>query len=150
MLEIGDQAIDERDALSAIRDASRNAGAVVSFTGCVRHEDGEVAALYLQDYSPLTETGIDDAMREAQRRWSLAAVVVRHRTGWIGTGEVIVFVAAAAAHRRDAFAAVDFLMDTLKTDAIFWKKERLASGEERWIEPRREDHADRARWAANA
>lgn len=149
MLEIGERTIDEQDALARIRDDARQAGAIVSFSGSVRDEGGEVAALYLQSYSPLTETGIRNAMAEAQRRWPIEALVVRHRTGWIAVGETIVFVAAAAAHRRDAFEAVDFLMDMLKTEAIFWKKERLASGEERWIEPRRQDHDDRARWAVN-
>lgn len=149
MLEIGERAIDEQGDLARIRSEARHAGAVVSFTGSVRDEDGEVASLYLQSYPTLTEAGIRDAMAETNRCWPIDSLVVRHRTGWIAIGETIVFVAAAAAHRRDAFEAVDYLMDMLKTEAIFWKKERLKTGEERWIEPRRQDHADRERWAVN-
>lgn len=146
MLEIGPHPIDPAAALALIRKRAPAAGAVVSFTGCVRAEDGRVSALLLEAYSPLTERGIAAAMEETRRRWPLEDVLIKHRTGWIEAGETIVFVAAAAAHRRAAFEAADYLMDALKTDAVFWKKERANSGEERWIEPRPEDHEDRARW----
>jgi molybdopterin synthase catalytic subunit len=93
-----------------------------------------VQTLHLQAYSPMTENGIRDAVDDAQQRWSLSAVQVIHRIGDMAPGDPIVFVATAASHRRAAFEAADFLMDYLKTEAIFWKKEITAS-ESRWIEP---------------
>ena len=121
---------------------------MVSFTGLVREDaaSGDVRALTLQAYSPMTERGIGKAVATAEERWPLTAVKVIHRTGRMLPGEAIVFVAAASAHRRAAFEAADFLMDYLKTEAVFWKKEETATGEH-WIEPRAEDHEDRARWA---
>ena len=107
---------------------------------------GAVRALTLQAYSPMTERGIETAMAEARERWPLMALKVIHRTGEMAPGEAIVFVAAASIHRRAAFEAADFLMDYLKTEAVFWKKEATATGEH-WIEPRSQDYQDRARWA---
>ena len=96
--------------------------------------------------SPMTERGIEKAMTEAEARWPLMAIKVIHRTGEMAPGEAIVFVATASAHRRAAFEAADFLMDYLKTEAVFWKKEATPEGEH-WIEPRSQDYEDRARWA---
>lgn len=150
MLGIGPVPIDPARELAGLLARAPAAGGLVSFTGSVRGEDGSVAALFLEAYAPLTEQGIAAAMEDTRRRWPLDELVVKHRIGWIEAGEIIVFVAAAAAHRRDAFDAVDSMMDMLKTEAIFWKKERAPSGEERWIEPRAQDWEDRARWAVNA
>ncbi len=118
-------------------------GAIVSFVGQVRG-DG-VDALELRHYAPLTLPGMEDLARSAQVRWPLEGVLVWHRIGLLRPGEPIVLVAAAARHRRAAFDAVDFLMDHLKSAAWFWKRERRGA-EWHWIDPRPEDHADRARW----
>lgn len=127
-----------------------HAGAIVSFSGQVRPkaDDSSVRALHLQAYPPMTDQGISDAVDEAKSRWPLEGVLVKHRVADIAVGETIVFVATASAHRRAAFEAADFLMDYLKTNAVFWKKEIRDTGEI-WIEPRAEDYQDQARWTTN-
>ena len=82
----------------------------------------------------------------AGRRWPLCGVLIVHRTGLMQPVDLIVLVAAAARHRRDAFLAADFMMDHLKSDAWFWKREKTA-GQWRWVEPREQDRADIGRWA---
>lgn len=147
MLRLTDSPFSPGEALAAFGSGAKGAGAIVSFSGLVRDaaSSGDVRSLYLQAYSPLTERGIEQAMNEAEARWPLIALQVIHRTGEMEPGEAIVFVAAASAHRRAAFEAADFLMDYLKTGAIFWKKEVTQTGEH-WIEPRAEDYQDSARW----
>ena len=125
------------------------AGAIASFTGLCRAEtkDGApVERLFLDHHPRLTEQSLQDIAASAER-FGLSAVRIVHRCGAIQPGEAIVFVAAAAAHRRAAFAAVDYLMDRLKTDALVWKREDGVDGP-RWIEPTEGDRADRARWSA--
>ncbi|WP_353229759.1 molybdenum cofactor biosynthesis protein MoaE [Novosphingobium sp.] len=121
------------------------AGGIVSFLGQVR-EDSGVLALEIRHYPPMTLPGFRNLAQIAARRWALDGVLLLHRVGEMGAGDPIVLVAAAARHRRDAFAATDFMMDHLKGDSWLWKRERTAAGW-RWIEPRDEDHSDRARWA---
>lgn len=123
------------------------AGGIVSFSGHVRPEaKGEaVSALCLDAHPTLTLKGMEQAASEARNRWPLIDAEVIHRHGEIGPGEAIVFVATASVHRRAAFEAADFLMDYLKTKAVFWKKETGRDGH-RWIEPREEDYADVVRW----
>ena len=139
---------DAADALRAFETRAVGAGAIASFTGLVRETGkmGIVKALHLQAFDPLTERGIIAAVSEAKRRWPLTAETVIHRTGDLAPGEPIVFVAAASAHRRAALEAVDYLMDYLKTEAVFWKKEPTATGAH-WVEPRPEDYTDRKRWS---
>jgi molybdopterin synthase catalytic subunit len=120
------------------------AGGVVSFTGQVRAGDG-VELLELRHYEPLTLPGMTALAESALARWPLLGLLAIHRTGQLRPGEPIVLVAAASRHRRDAFAAADYVMDHLKSEAWFWKRER-AGGNWRWIEPREQDHADLARW----
>ncbi|KCZ93368.1 molybdenum cofactor biosynthesis protein MoaE [Hyphomonas johnsonii] len=148
MVSLLDHAFDATDALRAFEKRAAGAGAIVSFTGLVRDTGkfGEVMTLHLQAYSPLTERGIAAAVAEAEARWPLTATSVIHRIGDMAPAEPIVFVATASAHRRAAFEAADFLMDYLKTEAVFWKKETTASGDH-WIEPRNEDYSDRDRWS---
>ena len=123
------------------------AGGIVSFLGQVRVEQGaaQVEALELRHYAPLTLPGMTELAEQARRRWPLDGLLILHRYGLMGPGEPIVLVAAAARHRRDAFAAADFAMDHLKSRAWFWKREKTASGW-CWVEPRAQDHADLARW----
>ena len=136
-------------AAELARFTAPGAGAIVSFTGLARDRtrDGEpVTGLFLDHHPRLTRMSLDEAAQEAASRFDLAAVTVLHRCGKIAPGEPIVFVAAAAAHRRAAFDAVDYLMDRLKTQAVFWKREDKAGGSA-WIEPTEDDHAARARWS---
>jgi molybdopterin synthase catalytic subunit len=129
-------------AFTANRDVT---GAVVSFTGIGRADRGEATRLTLEAYPGFTEAEIGKVAAAARERFHLHDVMILHRTGDIAPGEAIVFVAAAAAHRREAFEAADFLMDYLKSRAPFWKKESWGDGE-RWVEPTGRDQSDAARW----
>jgi len=119
-------------------------GGVCTFVGEVRG-DGDVEALELSHYEPLTLAGMDDLADQALARFDLMGILIAHRVGELHPGEPIVLVSAAARHRRGAIQAVDFAMDHLKSDAWFWKREKRG-GEWRWIDPRPEDHADLERW----
>lgn len=137
------------DPLALLADFARGAdgsGAIVSFTGMVRGE-GEMRGLWLDHHPRLTEQSIAGIERDIRQGFALDDLLIVHRVGSVGPGEPVVFVAASARHRRAAFDAVDQAMDRLKTDAILWKRETAPDGA-RWIEPRPEDHSDRARWEA--
>lgn len=140
-----DKGLSVGEALAAFNAAYREAGGIVSFTGKVRG-DGGVKALELSHYEKLTLPGMRDLAREAQSRFAVDGLLAWHRVGTMHPGDAIVLVATAAPHRRAAFEAADYLMDHLKSAAWFWKRE-LRDGEWRWIEPRAEDHSDRARWS---
>ena len=131
--------------LSEFSRARTETGAVATFTGLARAEQGATNVLELEAYPGFTEAEIGRIGDEARRRWALHDLMILHRVGKIGPGEPIVFVATAAGHRRAAFEACDFLMDYLKSRAPFWKKEHGPDGD-RWIEPTAQDHADRDRW----
>lgn len=124
-------------------------GAVVSFTGHARSagSDGsQVGALVLESYRGVTLASMEAIAAAAMARFDVTRCRVVHRAGRILPGEAIVFVAAASAHRRAAFEAADYLMDRLKTEAVFWKREEGPAGN-CWIEPAAGDHADAARWS---
>jgi len=139
--------INAGQSLSKFIEKNVQSGGIVSFSGNVREQSdkGKVTALFLQAYEPLTSQGIEAVKEEANAKWPLNDIYVFHRIGNIKAGETIVFVATAAKHRRIAFEAAEFLMDYLKTQAIFWKKEITETGE-MWIEPREEDYKDAQRW----
>jgi molybdopterin synthase catalytic subunit len=123
-------------------------GAVVSFVGLARPADAageKVAGLFLDAYPGMTEKSLEAIAADAMKRFEISAVHIVHRRGEIAAGAPIVFAAAAARHRRAAFEAADYLMDRLKTDAAFWKREQRLDGPV-WIEPSESDRADRARW----
>ena len=107
--------------------------------------DGPVDTLYLEAHPVMTERGIETAIENARARWPLQSARIIHRIGTMKPGDAIVFVATSAKHRRSAFLAADYLMDYLKTEAVFWKKESGPGGA-KWIEPRTEDYEDGARW----
>jgi molybdopterin synthase catalytic subunit len=130
--------------LAALPEAGCN-GAIVSFVGMVRGEGGAVDRLILDHHPVLTQQSLDEIASEALARFDVIRVHVVHRCGTVSVSEPIVFAAAVSAHRRAAFEAVDYLMDRLKTDAIFWKREEGAGGSQ-WIEPKEADYADRERW----
>ena len=119
-------------------------GAVATFAGVVRADDG-VGELELEHYRGVSERALTGLAQEALRRWSLAGATVIHRVGPMQPGERIVFVAAAATHRAAALEACAFLIDRLKTDAPFWKRERRG-GEARWVEQRDTDVGAAKRW----
>jgi molybdopterin synthase catalytic subunit len=126
-------------------------GALVVFTGLVREHnphagDGsEVATLTLEHYPGMTEVSIDKILERAATRWPLLEVRVIHRVGTMHPTDQIVLVAAASAHRDAAFAAAEFVMDYLKTDAVFWKKEQTRSGAH-WVESTEQDRVRAGQW----
>jgi len=120
-------------------------GAVVSFTGVVRDDSGAMEALELEHYPGMTQRAIAQIVDQAVTRWDLADVIVIHRHGPLATGAPIMMVATAAAHRAEAFAAAEFLMDYLKSRAPFWKKEITEAGAE-WVDAKDEDEAALGRW----
>jgi molybdopterin synthase catalytic subunit len=120
-------------------------GAVVSFTGLARASSGATVKLELEAYPGFTDVEIERIAEGARTRFGLDDVLIVHRTGLIEPGEAIVFVAAAAAHRREAFDAADHLMDYLKSRAPFWKREHGPAGA-RWVEPTARDLEDAERW----
>ncbi|CAL94181.1 molybdopterin synthase catalytic subunit MoaE [Azoarcus olearius] len=134
----------EIDALTAGR---VDVGAVASFVGLVRdaNEGSGVSAMTLEHYPGMTEQALADIVAEAEARWRLNAVRVIHRYGRLVPGNRIVFVAVAGAHRGEAFAACEFIMDYLKTRAPFWKREETPQGA-RWVDAREGDAAAAARW----
>ena len=124
-------------------------GAVATFTGLCRDEGGRLEALELEHYPGMAEAAITATAEAAAGRWPLHALTVIHRHGRIRPGGNIVLVAAASRHRDAAFEAARFVMDYLKTDAPFWKKEWLAGGGEgEWVDARDADDAARERWKA--
>ncbi|WP_022719672.1 molybdenum cofactor biosynthesis protein MoaE [Rhodopseudomonas sp. B29] len=122
-------------------------GAVVSFSGLCRGDDSgdRVAALTLEHYPGMAEEEIGRHADEAVKRWPITALTIIHRVGRLVPGDNIVLVLAASAHRQAAFAAAEFLMDYLKANAPFWKREERAEGE-RWVEAHARDDAALARW----
>ena len=127
--------------------ASAGAGAAVTFTGLVRSRpDDPVSTLTLEVYPELAEAQIGKAIAEAVTRFGLIKATVIHRYGALAAGEPIVQVMALAPHRQAAFDGASFLMDYLKTDAPFWKKESTPTGN-RWVEAKAEDDQARDRWS---
>lgn len=142
-------ALRPEQELAALLDRANGDGAVVSFTGLARpgSKGGEpVHRLILEHHPRLTLQSLEDIAVEAAARFHVSHVQVVHRCGEIAAGEPIVFAGATAVHRRAAFDAADYLMDRLKTEAVFWKREVGEAGQE-WIEPTEADYDDRDRWA---
>lgn len=130
---------------NAFAAAVSGAGAIVTFTGVVRDNGGQLAAMEIEHYPGMTERAITAIAEQAMTRWSLRDALVIHRYGRLTAGEPIMMVATAAPHRADAFAAAEFLMDYLKSRAPFWKKEIGADGAE-WVAAKAEDEAALTRW----
>lgn len=142
------EAFDPAALLAAFTARAEGAGGIVSFTGHARATNrvGEaIEELRLDIYRGMTLASMEDIAKAACARFDITHRHIVHRYGSIRPGEAIVFVATAAPHRRAAFDAADFMMDRLKTQAIFWKQEVGPTGKY-WIEPTAADHQDVARW----
>lgn len=144
MITVGPTSIDAGVEFAAI--AVRGAGGVATFVGLVRADDG-VATLELEHYPGATEAALAAVAAEAVERWALIDARITHRVGVMVPGDIVVFVGTAAAHRAAALEACAFLIDRLKTDAPFWKKETRGDAAT-WVEPRGSDDAAAARWSA--
>jgi len=134
---------------SRLRGDSFGAGALVNFTGHVRDSnepDQHLVAMELEHYPGMTENSIHDVIGRAALRWSFQAASVIHRVGRLQLGEQIVFVGVASAHRQEAFDACAYIMDFLKTEAPFWKKEHFRTGAARWVDARQSDTVALAKW----
>ncbi len=145
MIRVVDHAFDPGTELNAFCADRDDTGAVASFIGLARGKADGGAALELEAYAGFTEAAITDMAAEATRRFDLQDVRIVHRVGRMAAGEAIVLVLTAAAHRRAAFEACDYLMDHLKSRAPLWKKEH-GGGEARWIEPTDDDRLALTRW----
>jgi molybdopterin synthase catalytic subunit len=137
--------------IARLRAGDARIGAVVSFVGTVRdmNDGDQVAELELEHYPGMTERSLEDIVEQARARWPLYGALVVHRIGPMKPQEQIVLVACSAAHRGEAFAASEFIMDYLKTDAPFWKKEQTPGGA-RWVDARSSDDTAKAKWATRA
>jgi molybdopterin synthase catalytic subunit len=131
---------------AAFATGRRDMGAIVTFSGVVRDDPAKPLRQMVIEYYPgMTERALHKIAAEAQARWSLGDVLVIHRFGAMHPGEMIMMVATAAKHRKDAFEAAEYLMDYLKSRAPFWKKELAADGES-WVAARDEDEDALSRW----
>ena len=150
VVRVQEQDFDVGAEIETLRADNPAIGAVASFVGICRDlNDGEqVAGMALEHYPGMTERSIADIIEQARGRWSLIDVLVIHRVGSLLPRDQIVLVVVTSAHRGDAFAACEFVMDFLKTRAPFWKKEDAASGA-RWVEARSSDDDAAARWLDN-
>jgi molybdopterin synthase catalytic subunit len=140
-----DERLDAAAAFAVFCRAEGAAGAVASFTGVVRDEDGGVDYLYLDWYPGMSEASLQAIAQSCVERFDVTALTIEHRCGKVARGEVIVFVAAASKHRRAVLEAVDYAMDRLKSEAALWKRE-VGKDVDRWVEPRAEDLRDLERW----
>jgi molybdopterin synthase catalytic subunit len=141
------EAFDLGAEVDAMRRGRTDIGAIASFIGLARdcNEGSGVHAMTLEHYPGMTEKALAALVDEANSRWTLLDVTVIHRIGRLLPGDPIVLVAVASQHRGEAFAACEFIMDYLKTQAPFWKKEATPEGE-RWVDARASDDAAAARW----
>jgi len=129
-------------------DVVKDCGALISFSGRVRGDEG-IEELFIEHYPGMTERSLARIVDKACRLWPLAGVTLIHRVGTLAVGEPIVLVLTACAHRRDAYESNAFVMDGLKNEAVFWKRERrrlAAHTEHRWIESTAEDRAAGRAW----
>lgn len=148
-VRIQSQDFDAGRELAALREGDAGVGAVACFIGTVRERSAgelDTSLLELEHYPGMTERAIEAMIDAAQARFAIRAARVIHRIGTLALREQIVLVAVSAAHRGDAFAACEFLMDYLKTQAPFWKKEHRADGSAAWVDARVADDAALARW----
>ncbi|PAV25406.1 molybdenum cofactor biosynthesis protein MoaE [Tamilnaduibacter salinus] len=148
MIRVQEAPFDSGEEIAALN-AEGETGAIASFTGLVRAggDREDVTALFLEHYPGMTEQVIEGLVQQARGRWSIQAVRIVHRVGTLPLGDPIVFVGVASAHRHDAFAACEFLMDALKTDAPFWKKEITRDGSSQWVEQKESDRTRADRWS---
>jgi molybdopterin synthase catalytic subunit len=147
MIRVQREDFDLGAEVQALTAGNPRVGGLCSFVGLVRdiHGDDSVRAMTLEHYPGMTEKMLQRIDDEAHRRWPLEASLVIHRHGRLKPGDQIVLVATASPHRQAAFEACQFLIDWLKTQAPFWKKEETPEGE-RWVDARESDDAAAGRW----
>jgi len=147
MIRIQEADFDLSTEITNLRKGDLQVGAVVSFLGTVRdlNEGSEVRSMTLEHYPGMTEKALEAIVSQAKARWDIRDTLIIHRVGPLKPEDQIVLVAVTSAHRAEAFAACEFMMDYLKTAAPFWKKEETTDGG-RWVDARVADDAAMARW----
>ncbi|QWD86534.1 molybdopterin synthase catalytic subunit MoaE [Polynucleobacter paludilacus] len=147
IIRIQEADFDLSTEIANLRKGDLQVGAVVSFLGTVRdmNEGSEVHSMTLEHYPGMTEKALEAIVAQAKTRWDIRNTLIIHRVGPLKPEDQIVLVAVTSAHRAEAFAACEFMMDYLKTAAPFWKKEETAEGG-RWVDARVTDDAAMARW----
>jgi len=149
MIVIQEQVFDSAQLTEVLESKSTGFGATVSFTGTMREraETGDgLSGLYIEHYPAMTEQALQEILDKAKQQFNLLAVVLVHRVGTIGINEPIVYVGVTSSHRKDAFSACQMIMDYLKNDAPFWKKEIHQSGKQEWVEQKSTDRESIGRW----
>lgn len=133
--------------IKAMRLSHANIGAVAAFVGQVRdlNEGDQVSELVLEHYPGMTEKSLQSIIEQAKQRWNVIDALIVHRVGKLKPLDQIVLVLVASSHRKEAFAACEFMMDYLKTEAPFWKKEQTPAGS-RWVEAKTSDDEAKKRW----
>jgi len=145
-IRVQDTVFDLGVEAQAFADRTSASGAVVTFTGIVRNNaEGTLDYMDIEHYPGMTEAALRQIAEEAHAKWSLEDALIIHRIGKMRAGEMIMMVATASRHRKDAFEAAEFLMDFLKSRAPFWKKEVSREGAD-WVAARDEDETALARW----
>ncbi|MCF8472504.1 MAG: molybdenum cofactor biosynthesis protein MoaE [Sphingomonadaceae bacterium] len=143
IVRISNAAIQPDQELAAL--TGLGGGALASFTGIVR-DDGGVTAIELEHYPSMTEASLYRLIEAATARWTLLGAVITHRVGIIPVGAPVVVVGTSSLHRAEALEATAFLIDRLKTEAPFWKREHYADGSAKWVEAKASDEARAERW----
>ncbi len=146
-IRIQEQDFNLNEEYQLLRQDCPSIGAAVTFVGLMREfNDGdEVSSLYLEHYSGMTEKVLEKIVLQAQQRWKLQCINIIHRVGELRPSDQIVYVGVTSAHRGEAFSACEFIMDFLKTQAPFWKKEQTSNGE-RWVDAKESDQNAQQRW----
>jgi molybdopterin synthase catalytic subunit len=147
MVKVQTNDFDVGQVIASLREHNPKVGAIVSFVGLVRdmNDDAEVSTLTLEHYPEMTEKSLHAIVQQAKQRWDILDAVIIHRVGTLQPTDQIVLVAVSSAHRQAAFSACEFVMDYLKTQAPFWKKESTQNGA-RWVEAKVSDDEAQARW----
>ncbi len=148
MILVQEADFDTQQQYQALQQDCPQIGAIVTFVGLMRdfNEGDQVSSLFLEHYPGMTEKVLEDIRQQAMQRWQLNQIRIVHRVGELAPSDQIVFVGVSSAHRGDAFAACEFVMDFLKTQAPFWKREQTPDGS-RWVEARQSDDQAADRWS---
>ena len=137
---------DLTSEVELIKSTNSSIGAVVSFIGTVRDLTSEsLVSLTLEHYPGMTEKSLRSIAKKARKKWEIESVTIIHRVGTLGIGDQIVLVITSSKHRQAAFDSCNYIMDFLKTDAPFWKKE-VSDKEEKWVGKRESDEEQKKRW----
>lgn len=149
-VKVQSECFDVGKEIDGLQSGNGSIGAVVNFIGLVRdcYKGKDITAMELEHYPGMTESSLQHIAKQAMAKWQLQGVSIIHRIGYLKANDPIVFVAVASSHRAEAFQACEFIMDFLKTDAPFWKKEHGPEGAH-WVDARETDQQARQRWLAN-